>query len=210
MHDWDFTSRPVTAGDEAGIRTRLRAGIIYQKKCLRISRCLPQFALVCIALVLTIAIVSSRNLALQKSAIYIPSEPADAHIVLEIDIHHPSGFFQKEKLYLRQVEKLTDEFFFTGHFGQGIGGDGTQTICCGQSIDFKTAAPGKIRLQVFAYCIAHPSDAQPDTPPLINDALDHVIVNVPAFGASVQQLGKFTISSKIVRVDKKALNRSRR
>jgi hypothetical protein len=136
---------------------------------------------------------------LERSAIYVPCKPAEAERLLEVDIRHPVGFFEVEKYYLKRVDKLPEELFGTGHFGHGLGSDATRSICCGQSVDFKSATPGRIHLQVFVYCHANALSAPPNTPLLISDDLDHVILVVPAYGTSVQHLGKFTISTSMKR-----------
>lgn len=176
---------------------------------MRVASHLPNIALAIIALVLIMAVIRSRNLAIEKSAIYMPCQPAEAQMLLEIDVQHPIGFFNTEQIYLKKVDQLPDEFFSNGHYGCGIGSDATQTILCGKVIDFHTATPGKIRLKVSVHCITHALGAQPGTPPLIHDELDQV-VTIPAFGTSVQRLGKFTISSNTKPVSQLVLTQRRR
>ncbi len=176
----------------------------------RLSRHLPKLALVIIVAILGYALVQTRAEILAKTAIFTPCESSDADVVLVIDITHPVGSFAQELIHLKRVDKPPEDAYISGHFGHGHLSDSTQEILCGQSLDFKSSTRGNLQIQVFAYCITHGLSAPAGAPPLIDDELEHVIVNFPTYGESHQQLGQFTVQSRIERINKRAVNPSRR
>lgn len=176
----------------------------------RLSRHLPKLALVIIVVILGYALVQTRAEILSKTAIFTPCESSDADVVLMIDITHPVGYFAQELIHLKRVDKPPKDAHISCHFGHGHGSDSTQEILCGQSLDFKSSTKGKLQIQVFAYCITHGLSAPAGAPPLIHDELDNVIINFPTYSESRQQLGQFTVQSRIERFNNQAVYPSRR